>query len=142
MFLKKRQLQKKSALNQKIELLCTLCIAWGFKKIPFTLCTYVLARILQTDSWFQKSHEEFGQLQASIGKSKKLKSDGLHLPKKHIPSAKTLYTEIYLTLLSTTCVKIHQITFYIFETISYFSRRNSPVLFQLKHYILSTKVAH
>ena len=29
---------------------------------------------------------------------------------------------IYLTLLSTTCVKIHQIPYAIFETISYFSR--------------------
>ena len=62
---------------------------------------YVLAKILQnganfiqkTDSWFQKSHEEFGQLQASSGKSKKLKFDGLLLSKKYIPLAKTLHTE-------------------------------------------------
>ena len=33
------------------------------------------------DSWFQKSHEEFGQLQTSTGKSKKLKFDGLLLSK-------------------------------------------------------------
>ena len=45
------------------------------------------------DSWFQKSHEEFGQLQTSTGKSKKLKFDGLLLSKKYISSAKTLYTE-------------------------------------------------
>ena len=50
-------------------------------------------------------------------------------------------TKIYLTLLSTTCVKIHQITYVIFETISYFSRHNSSLFFQLKHYILSIKVA-
>ena len=36
---------------------------------------------------------------------------------------------IYLTLLSTTCVKIHQITYVIFETISHFSRHNSSVFF-------------
>ena len=36
---------------------------------------------------------------------------------------------IYLTLLSTTCVKIHQIPYFIFETITYFSRQNSNVLF-------------
>ena len=53
------------------------------------------------------------------------------------------YTKrIYLTLLSTTCVKIHQINYVIFETISYFSRHNSSVFFELKNYILSTKVAH
>ena len=45
------------------------------------------------DSWFQKSHEEFGQLQESCRKSKKLKLDGLLLSKKYIPPAKTLYTE-------------------------------------------------
>ena len=47
---------------------------------------------------------------------------------------------IYLTLLSTTYVKTHQIPYVIFETISHFSRHNSPVLFQLKHYILLTKI--
>ena len=46
----------------------------------------------KADSWFQKSHEEFEQLQTSSGKSKKLRFDGL-LSKKLIPSAKTLYTE-------------------------------------------------
>ena len=50
--------------------------------------------------------------------------------KKHIPSAKTLYTEkIYVTSLSTTCVKIHQMTNVIFETISHFSWQNCSVFF-------------
>ena len=41
-FLKTREYQKKDALKQKIETsLYTLC--WGFKKIPFTLYTYVLS---------------------------------------------------------------------------------------------------
>ena len=70
--------------------------------------------------WFQKSHEEFGQLQTSSGKSKKFKFAGLLLSKKEFPSAKTLQ-RIYLTLLSNTCVKIHQIPHAIFETISHFS---------------------
>ena len=43
----------------------------------------------KTDSWFQKLHDEFGQLQTSSGKSKKLKFDGLLLSRKYIPSAKT-----------------------------------------------------
>ena len=50
-----------------------------------------------------------------------LQFNGLRLSKKYIPSAKTLYTEDLLTLLSTTCVKIHQTPYAIFETISHFS---------------------
>ena len=48
-----------------------------FKIIPFTLYTYVLAKILQngakfiqeTNSWLKKLHEKFGQLQTSRRKS-------------------------------------------------------------------------
>ena len=47
----------------------------------------------KTDSWFQKSYEEFGQLQTSSGKSIKMKLTGLLLSKNYIPSAKTLYTD-------------------------------------------------
>ena len=47
----------------------------------------------ETDPWFQKSHEEFGQLQASSADSKKLKFDEPLLSKKYIFSAKELYTE-------------------------------------------------
>ena len=43
-------------------------------------------------NWFQESHEEFGELQTSSEKSKKLKFDGQLLSRKYIPSAKT-YTE-------------------------------------------------
>ena len=38
----------------------------------------------KTDSWFQKSHDSFGQLQTSSGKSKRLKFDGLLLSKNYI----------------------------------------------------------
>ena len=87
-------------MKEKIEA-SLYTLYWVFKKVPFKLYTYVLATILQsgakfytkTDSWFQKSREEFGQLQTSSGKSKKLKLDGLLLSKKYIPSAKTLYTQ-------------------------------------------------
>ena len=48
--------------------------------------------LYKTDFWFQKSHDVFGQLQTSSGKSKKLKFYGLLLSKKYFPSAKT-YTE-------------------------------------------------
>ena len=49
---------------------------------------------------------------------------------------------IYLTLLSTNYVKIHKIPYVIFETISHFSHQNSTVSFQLKHYILLTKISN
>ena len=42
-----------------------------------------------TDSIFQKSYEEFGLLQTSSAKSKKLKFSGQHLSKNYIPSPKT-----------------------------------------------------
>ena len=50
-FLKKREHQKKGALNQKIEdSLYTLY--WGFKKILFIIYTYDLAQILQNGAKF------------------------------------------------------------------------------------------
>ena len=79
----------------------------------------------KTDSWFQKSHEEFEQLHTTSGKSKKFKFEIL-LSKNCILSTKKIYIQrIYVTLLSTTCVKIHQISYVIFETISHFSRHHS-----------------
>ena len=82
----------------------------------------------KADSWFQISHEKFEQLQTSSGKSKKLKFDSL-FSKNTFLQLKYYIQRIYLTLLSTTCVKIHQITYVIFETISHFSQHNSSVSF-------------
>ena len=63
-FLKKREQEKKGVLKCKIEA-SPHTLYWGFKKIPFTLCTYVLAKILQNGAKFiqklatgKKSHEE------------------------------------------------------------------------------------
>ena len=61
--------------------------------------------------------------------------------KKKILSAETLQ-RIYLTLLSTTCVKIHRIPYVIFETISQFSRHNSSVFFSSNIIYFLTKAAH
>ena len=47
---------------------------------PFSIAITKWSKIdTKTDSWFQKSNEDFGQLQASSGKSKKLKFDKLFL---------------------------------------------------------------
>ena len=88
------------------------------------------------------SHEGCGQVQTSSGKPKKLKFDELHLSKIYIPPTKALHTEDLSTLISTICSPNSQIPYVIFETISRFSRLNSSVFFELKSYILLTKIAH
>ena len=113
-----------------------------------TLCMLVLFSILNALKnmlSLQCQLVQFAQLQISSGKSRKLKFDGLLLSKKYICPTNTFLLlkhiqNIYLTLLSTTCMKIHEITYVISEIISHFSRHNSSISFQLKHYILSTKV--
>ena len=52
MFLKKREQQKKGALKYKIEA-SLYTLYWGFKKISFTLYTYVLAKILPKGAKFK-----------------------------------------------------------------------------------------
>ena len=94
-------------------------------------------------SWVLVSKITWGikKLQTSSGKSKKLKFNGLY-PKTTFLLLKYYIQRIYLTLLSTTCVKIRQITYVIFETISRFSRHISSWSSYLKHYMLYSKVAH
>ena len=50
-------------------------------------------------------------------------------PKNTFLQLKYYVPMIYLTLLSATCVKIHQVSYVTFETISHFSRHNSSVFF-------------
>ena len=66
----------------------------------------------------QNLYKDFRQ---AVESPKKLKFNGLNLSKKCIPSAKTLYTEIYLTSLSTSCVKIHQTTCHLGNHKSFFT---------------------
>ena len=109
------------------------------------LCTYVLAKLLQNGAKFMQKmtpgfKNHLGSLdQRSCEKSEKLKFDGLLFSKKTFVQLKHYIQRVYLTLLSTTCLKLHQIPHVIFEIISHFSRYNSSVFFQLKHYVLSTK---
>ena len=57
-FLKMREYQKKGALKQKVEA-SLYTLNWGFKKIPFTLYTYVLAKILQNGAKFRYTKAGF-----------------------------------------------------------------------------------
>ena len=132
-FLKKKEHHKKGVS------LYTLC--WDLKIIPFTLYTFVLAKILQndakimhtkTDSWFKKSLKKFGQLQISSRKSYKLKFDRRLCQKNILLQLKDYIKRIYSTLLSTTCVKVHQMIchkFTKFEAISHFSWQNPSIFF-------------
>ena len=54
---------------------------------------------------------------------------GYFCPKNTFLQLKDYIQRIYLTLFSTTCVKIHQNTYVIFEIKSHFSRHNSFVFF-------------
>ena len=65
----------------------------------------------------------------SSGNRKKLKFDGLLVSKNTFSHLKYYTQRIYLTLISTTCVKIHRIPYVILEIISHFSQRNSSALF-------------
>ena len=50
---------------------------------------------------------------------------GYFCPKNTFLQLRACIQRIYVTLLSIACVKIHQIRYVIFETISHFSRHNS-----------------
>ena len=147
MVLKMREYQKKGNLKQKIEA-SLYSLDWGFKKIPFKLYTYVLSNILQNGAKFRyakagfKNYRNLNNFRQAVESSKSRNLMGFCPKKNKFLELKHYIQQIYLTLLSTTCVQIHQITYVIFGTISHFSQHNSSVSFQLKQYILSTKVAH
>ena len=94
------------------------------KKIPFTLYDYVLAKILQNGAKFIqkltlgfKNHmRNLNNFRQAVESPKSWNLMGF-CPKNTFLQLKHYIQRIYLTLLSTTCVKIHQITYVIFETI-------------------------
>ena len=67
-----------------------------------------------------------------------MKIYGLLFPKNTFLQLKHYIQSIYLTLLSTTCMKIFQMTNVIFETISYFSRHNPCIFFFKQSVFLQT----
>ena len=89
-----------------------------------------------------KNHKNLKNFRQAVEIPKSSNLMGYFCPKDTFLQLKHYIPKIYLTLLSTTCVKIHQITYGIFETISNFSRHNSSAFFKLKHYIFSTKEYH
>ena len=134
-FSKRGNIIKKVRWNRRLRLLCTLYIGQGFKKIPFTLCTYVLAKILQNGakfiqkltSGFKNHMRNLYNFRQAVESPKSWNLMGYFCPKNSLLQLKHYIQRIYLTLLSIICVEIHQIPYVIFETISHFSRHNSSV---------------
>ena len=93
-FLKMKEHQKKGALKQKIEA-SLYTLDWGFKKIPFTLYTYVLARTLQNGAKFRhtkagfKNYRNLNNFRQAVESPKSYNLMGF-CPKKYISLAKTL----------------------------------------------------
>ena len=95
--------------------------------------SYTSNSIKRTDSLFKKSHKEFVQLETRRVRSERLKFLGLLLSKNTFLQLKHYIQRIYLTLLLTTCtfnyLKIHQIAYVNFESISHFSQHTLSVFF-------------
>ena len=75
---------------------------------------------------YVRNLENFRQ---AVKSPKSCNTMGHFCPKNIFLQLKLYMQKIYVTLLSTKCVKIHQISYVIFKTISHFSRNNSSVFF-------------
>ena len=106
------------------------------------LYTYILAKLLQHDTKFIqktkptpgfKNHlSNLNYFRQAVESPKSWNSMGYIFGKNTFLQLTHYMESIYLTLLSTS-VKIQEIPYVIFETISHFSRHNSSVFFYLKH---------
>ena len=102
----------------------------------------------KTDSRFQKL-QEFGQLQTSSGKSKKLQFSGLHLSKNCIPSPKILFTDSsnivfnYLCEISRNSLSFSkpQVIFHDTTRLYYFSS-NVSLLTKISHQSANCYIFH
>ena len=132
--------------NRKLRFFCTLFILLGFQDNS----TYVLAKTLQNGPNLYKKltpdlknhRTNFGNFKQTVESPKIWNLIDYFCPKNAFHQLKHFIQRIYPTLLSTFCVKIHQMTYVIFETISYFSRHSPSIFFQLKYYILPTKISY
>ena len=80
-------------------------------------------------------------LREPVESPKSWNSIGYICPKNTFLQLKHYIQRIYLTLFSTT-VKIYQIPYVIFETISHFSRHKLSLFYLLKHYILLKEISY
>ena len=109
---------KKGVLKQKSDA-SLYTLYWDFKIIPFTVYTYVLAEISQngakliqkTESWFKKSQRNLDNFRQAVESPKSWNLMGYFCPKNTFLQLKHMQW-IYPTLISTSSVKIHQMTFF------------------------------
>ena len=108
-FLKTKEYQKiRNLLKQKIEV-SLYTLDCGFKKLPFTLYTYVLAKILQNGAKFRyvkagfKSYKNLNNFRQAVESPKSWNVMGF-CPKKYISSAKTYTVDLFNTTFNYLCV--------------------------------------
>ena len=148
-FWKRGNIRKRVCWNRRLRLLFTLCIRVS-RKFYLHLCFKLRYYIQNGAKFLQKLTPGFKNRMRNLDNNRQAVQSpkswnlmGYFCTKNAFLQLEHYLSKIYLTLLSTTCVKIHQITYVIFETyISHFSRHSSSVFSLLKHYILSTKVAY
>ena len=140
-FRKRENIRKKVCWNKTLRLLFTLCIRVSRKfylLLCFKLRYYTYTKwckvFTKLNSWFRKSHEEFGERQRGSGKSKKLSFYALLLPKKYIPSARTLHTyDLSNITFNYLCENSPNYLSFLRPYIKNFSRISSSVFYLLKH---------
>ena len=116
-FLKNMKHQKKGDLKLKFEV-SPYTLYWGFKKIPFTLYTFVLfkmllngAKFIQTLTPGFKNHmRNLGNFRQAVESPKSLNSMGYFFYRENTFYKLKHMQGIYPILLSAACVKTHQMS--------------------------------
>ena len=131
-FWKRGNIRKKVCWNRRLRLLCATCIKVSSKfHLHFTLMFY-LRYYKMVQSSYKKLTPGFKNHMRNLDNFRQAVEipnlTGCFCLKNAFLQLKYIQ-RIYLTLLSTTCVKIHQIIHVLFETISHFLRHSSSVFF-------------
>ena len=128
-----RNIRKRVRWNRRLRLLYTLWIGVSRKFHLHFIYTYVLVYKMVVQSLsIQKLVSKITGTWATSDKQWKVQKVEIwwaFVQKNTLLQLKHNIQWIYLTLLWTNCVQIHQITYAIFETISHFSQHNSSVSF-------------
>ena len=124
-------------------------MCWGFKKISFTLYTYVLAKISQIGAKLLrkltpglKNHtRNLGKFRQAVKSRKSWNLIGYFCLRKYISSTKT-YAEDLSNITFNYFYENSPNDLYRFWNHKSFFTTQLLCIFQLKHYILSARVAH
>ena len=135
-----REHRKKGAMKKKIEA-SMYTMDWGFKKIPFTLYTYVLvAKILQNGAKFRytkagfKNYRNLNNFRQAVESPKSWNLMGF-CPKKYIPSAKTYTVDLSNITFNYLCVDSPNYLCHFWNHKSFFTT-------QLLWYLFSSNITY